>query len=74
MNINEIIRVVAALSPKQKSELMTFIRQQTTADLDDAIYEIIEKLRTMGAIIDYSGDVADARQRIEALRQLARLL
>lgn len=74
MNINEIIRVVAALNPTQKSELMHFVRQQTTASLDDAVDEIIEELRVMGVIVDYSGDVSDARQRIEALRQLARLL
>ncbi len=74
MNINEIIRVVAALSPTQKSELLTFIREQTTADLDDALDEIMDKLRGMGAISNYHGDVADARQRLEALKHLARLI
>lgn len=74
MNINEIIRVVGGLNPTQKAELIMFIRAQTTANLDDAMQEIFEKLRDMGAIMNLGTDIADARQRIEAMRHLMRFL
>ncbi|PJF42997.1 MAG: hypothetical protein CUN55_09360 [Phototrophicales bacterium] len=74
MNINELIRMVSTLSPAQKAQLVEFIRQQTTSDLNEALEEIMELLREMGVLIEHNGNVADARQRIEAMRQLARLL
>lgn len=68
MNIQKIIAVVAALSPTQKTELLAFIREQTTANLDDALDEIAIKLGEMGLLHEVEG-VNDARERIAALKQ-----
>lgn len=76
MILRDLIQVVSRLTLRQKTELVAFIRNQSTQELETALDEILDKLHEMGVSDDLvaATDTQSARERLEALQALSKLL